>query len=155
QIINSPDTREPGSIAMARATYAQHQKDRKSAAWYRFQPYFAELMKAAGSYRSAIDRASRRYADNEKLQSERLLEFQELLNKHKQSHDAARDFTRDDSISGTLLPWIESRIASIENTDLISRRNDLVEAFNQIRRFLQEDFIHRIADRAKMVKNTI
>lgn len=155
-IINSPDTTREGSKAMALATYAQYHKDRPAILWHRFGPYFADLMKAAsGNYRNAAERADRRYNENQAQQQDRFLEFQGLLADHKTSHDGARDFTREDSVSGKVLPWIESRITAIETTDLISRRAALQAAESQIRQLLQEDFIHRVADRAKLVKNTI
>jgi uncharacterized protein YPO0396 len=154
-IIKNPDTTQPGSMAMASQALAEYRKARKDVPWYKFQPYFRELVQTAGGFRQAVDRATRRQTDNDTLQAKKYDDFQDLLNKHKQNHDGARDFTRADSVQGTLLPWIEARIISIENTDLISRRNDLSFAWNQVRQLLQEDFIHRVSDRTKRVKSII
>jgi len=156
RIINSPDAGAVGSIAAATAAWSLYRQHRPTVAWYKFRPYFMELAKSSGgNLRQAAERAERRSKENDKIQTDKFLEFQGLLNDHKTSHDGARDFTRNDPIAGKMLPWIEARIAAIENTDLISRRADLVAAADQVRRFLQEDFIHRVSDRAKQVKNTI
>ncbi|HVI90713.1 MAG TPA: SbcC/MukB-like Walker B domain-containing protein [Dongiaceae bacterium] len=155
RIINQPDTTQEGSIEMARHAWDEYRKLRKIMGWYKFRPYFLDLIKNSSNYRHAVDRANRRHADNEKLQGERFSEFQELLNQHKQSSDGAREFNREHSVSGIILPWIENRINAIEKTDLIARRQDLSVAWSQVRQFLQEDFIHRVSDRAKHVKNSI
>jgi hypothetical protein len=155
-IINSADAGTEGSRAMALAAYAQYLKDRPFILWHRFRPYFADLVKVApNNYKNAADRADRRYNDNNELQKDKYFEFQELLGAHKTAHDGARDFTREDSIPVKVMPWVEGRITAIETTDLISRRAELAAAADQIRHLLQEDFIHRVADRAKLVKNTI
>jgi len=155
RVINKPDSTEEGSIEMVRYALAEYQRVRRTVGWYSFRPYFVDLIKSSSNYRLAADRAGRKQAESDKLQAERFGDFQDLLNQHKQISDGAKEFTREHSISGLVLPWIEGRISAIEKTDLIARRQALTVAWDQVRQFLQEDFIHRVSDRAKLVKSSI